>query len=255
MEQPNTQAVTNYRDNVLAKAKERYPERNFAGQVGQDGQTGTDDLDQAVSEYLDELISERDANSKASEQLKNLLYSDPRSAEFMNKWVQSGDPRVALVETFGDDLADLATEEGRGQFSESLQGWRDAKAQTDNLNAEAESNWDESLNKCQAWGESKGLSQDQLSEIMIRLVNRTAEGLMNKYTEEDFEAEYKALNYDNDVETARRDGEVAGRNAKIAAQTRERNAANTPVISGGQGMRVAEKQPARENNNPWAGIQ
>lgn len=255
MQKTDNQAVNSSRDNILARMKDRFPDRRYAGQMGQDGQMGTDDLDQSISEYLDELIADRDANSQAHQKLKDLLDSDPKAAEFLDAWIQSGDPRSALVGTFGDDLGDLATEEGRGKFNEQLQGWRDRRTQNDSLNAEAEKNWDESLNKAQAFADARGLSTDQMSEIMIRLVNRTANGLMNKYDEADFENELKALNYDSAVKTAEKDGEVRGRNQKIAAQQRSRMAQNNPPALSGQGLRVGERSPKVDSSNPWAGIE
>lgn len=252
MPETEIQNVTNYRDELLSKVRSKYPDRSFDGQDGQDGQA----LEQAIYEMLNDVEGQlNEVNTKNDEMLR-LFIDSPEAAEFVNEWAKTGDPRSALISTFGDDLADLATEEGRGKFSESLSSWREKKAENEKLNAEADANWDQSLADLEQWGNEHGLDDSQKAQVMVRLVTVAANGMMNKYGPADFDMAVKEMNFDTAVADARHEGEVAGRNAKIKEQRRARhnNMMNPPSINGGQGMRVAEQRPA-EPKSVWSGLE
>ena len=246
MAKTENQSVTNYRDQLMSRARQRFPDRNFDGMDGQDGQDG-----QALAQALMEMLDESDGKIKGyvdeNNKMLDLFLSDPSSAEFVNRWAETGDPRMALVEVFGDDLAELSSEEGRGKFKEGLASWRKRKNDNDNLNKEAETNWNKSLEDLEAWGNENGLSQEQKVAVLMKLVQITADGLMNKYSAEDFGMALKVMNFDSAVSNARMEGEVAGRNARIreAKRGRANNEALPPSVTGGQGMRIAEAVPER----------
>lgn len=241
------------REQMLSRARERYPERNFAD-LGAEPQEGTDSLDDAINEMLQEFATNQETYDANDNRLKELLLSDPDSAEFIQKWVETGDPRTALVEIFGDDLG--MSEEAQSQFSGQLNSWRERKAQNDALNAEAESNWQKSLSDLEEWGNARGLSLEQKRDVMLRLLAITFNGMENKYNSEDFDLAYNAINHDADVAVAREEGEVAGRNARIAAARRDRSVSNSmpPTSPGGQGVRAREARPKAGDESPWAGI-
>ena len=239
--------TTTPRENLLSRARERYPDRTFAD-IGAAPQEGASDLDAAIDEMLTDYATRQAAYDENNARLSELLISDPDAAEFVQKWVETGDPRTALVETFGDDLG--MSEEGRENFRGQLEGWRERKAANDALESEAEANWQASLSALEAWGDAKGLSLEQKRDVMLRLLAITFNGMENKYAAEDFDLAYNAINHDADVAEARAAGEVAGRNERIAAARRERNAAAAmpPAASGGQGGVTRERRPAREGD-------
>ena len=247
MPETDNKAVTTPHDELLSRATQRFPDRRFgsqSGQDGQEGQEGQDDLEQAILDMMTESEARIAENDSKNAQLVNLFASDPVSAEFVSKF----------IETFGDDLEELSTEEGRSKFSEDLQGWRDRRAENDRMNEEADANWQQSLSDLDAWGNEKGMDDDQKAAVILRLIKIASEGLMNKYGREDFEMVYKETNYDSAVASARSEGEIAGRNAKIAETRRERSAANTmPPSPSGQGIRAREPRPAPQRS-VWSGI-
>ena len=241
------------RQKMLDRARERFPERTFAD-LGAEPQEGVADLDDAIDEMLEDLTTKQATYDANNERLTNLLVSDPSSAEFIQRWVETGDPRTALVETFGEELG--IAEEKAAEFGQQLEGWRERKAANDALEAEAESNWNNSLSALDEWGNTKGLSLEQKRDVMLRLLAITFNGMENKYGVEDFDMAWDAINYDKDVAEARAAGEVAGRNEKIAAARRERATASAlpPAAAGGQGARAVERRPRNEAENPFAGI-
>lgn len=241
------------RQRMLERARERFPDRTFADLDAAEPQEGVANLDDAIDEILEDYSSRQAVYDENDNKLKNLLVSDPSSAEFIQRWVETGDPRTALVETFGEELG--IAEEKAAEFKDQLEGWRARKAENDALNAEAEANWENSLNALEEWGNAKGLSLEQKRDVMVRLLAIVTGGIVNKYGPEDFDLAYNAINHDNDVAEARAAGEVAGRNQKIAAERRQRSVAGAlpPAGAGGQGGRTQERRPVAAES-VWAGV-
>ena len=242
------------RDRLMSLASERYPDRHWKGQIGQDGQDGQDELEDAIYEMISDYSTRQAAYDENNGKLRDLLMSDPDCAELMQRWVETGDVRVALVEKFGDELG--MSDEAKTRFKDNLESWRSRKEENDRLVAESDANWNASLEALNSWGDGKGLSMEQKADVMGRLLAITFNGMENKYGADDFELALKALNYDNDVENAREEGMVAGANAKINTVKRGRAAAANmpPASTGGQGMRGREPQPAKPKS-VWDGIE
>jgi hypothetical protein len=241
----------NSRQKLLERVRAKYPDRTFAD-LGVE-QEGAADLDDAIDEMLEEYSTRQATYDENDNKLKSLLGTDPDIAEVIQSWVETGDPRVAIVDKFGDELG--MSDEAKEKFKTNLAGWKERRAQNDALSAEAESNWENSLNALEEWGNAKNLSLEQKRDVMLRLLAVTFNGIVNKYGPEDFDMALRSMNYDTDVAAARAAGEVAGRNAKISAERRVRSEANTmPPSVGNQGGRAAEKKPTTKNNSPWAGV-
>ena len=243
----------NSRQKMLERARERFPDRTFADLDATEPQEGVANLDDAINEILEDYSSRQATYDENDNKLKKLLVSDPSSAEFIQRWVETGDPRTALVETFGEELG--IAEEKAAEFKDQLEGWRARKAENDALNAEAEANWDASLAALEEWGNAKGLSLEQKRDVMVRLLAIVTGGIVNKYGVEDFELAYNAINHDTDVAAARTAGEIAGRNERIAATRRNRATAQAmpPAVVGGQGARTQERRPV-QSDSPWANV-
>ena len=246
------QTQTSSRDRLLARASEWYPDRRFKGQTGPDGQDGQDELADAIEEKVNELIAGKEENDRMLGKLVELLDTDPRAANIFMGWLETGDPISAIVEEFGDDIKNIGEEE----FQEQYNSWRTRRDENDRLKEEANENLQNTYAALNAWGDAKGLSLEQKRDVFLRLQSIALNGIVNKYSEEDFDLALHAMNYDADVENARREGEIAGRNAKIAERRHERTAAASlpPTRSGGQGIGVAERKPRQEDNNIWNNI-
>lgn len=239
---------------MLERARERYPDRTFADLDATEPQEGVADLDDAINEMLDDYSRRQAVYDENDNKLKSLLTSDPSSAEFIQRWVETGDPRTALVETFGEELG--IAEEKAAEFGDQLARWRERKAANDALEAEAQANWLESLAAMEEWGNANGLSLEQKRDIMARLLAVVSTGIVNKYGPDDFEMAWHSMNYDSAVAEARAAGEVAGRNERIAAERRVRSAAEAlpPAAAGRQGGRTPERRPAPEQRSVWADV-
>ena len=255
MEKTENQNGQSSRDKLMARAKEWYPDRRFTSENGQNGQNGQeetlDDLDAAIDEKISELLTSQQAFNEKDARLKALLRTDPEAAEWLQAWIETGDPRAAFYQVFGDEFG--IDEENAQKFKTQLDDWRRRKSENDSLNAEASENWVQSLKDLDEWGDEKGLNPDQKQDVMVRLVAIAANGIVDKYTKDDFDLALNAINHDSDVESARQAGEVTGRNAKIAAARRERGTAETmpPARPGGQGGTTRERRPSEEKQSIW----
>lgn len=241
------------RERLLARARERYADRTFAD-IGAEPQEGVADLDDAIEEMLEEYATRQSTYEDNNARLVELLNIDPAAAEFLQRWIETKEPRTALIEVFGDDLG--LSQEAQGKFAEQLEGWRQRKAENDALEKESTENWDASLAALEEWGNARQLSMEQKRDVMVKLLGIVANGMVNKYGAEDFDLAYNAINHDSDVAAARQEGEVTGRNERIAAARRGRAAmaGMPPAPTGRQGGRVADPQP-KKPKSPWAGIE
>ena len=103
MENTENQEVVNYRDQLVGRMKERYPDRNFDSI---DGQNSPNSLEQAILETITEdesRISELSGLQEKTNLLTELFNKSPRSARFLNSLARTGNPGVAIREAFGKD--------------------------------------------------------------------------------------------------------------------------------------------------------
>ena len=246
----DNQQDRDYRGELIERVRAKYPDRSFSVQSGESGES----IEQAVMEMLDEGASALDEMNSKNAQIAQLFVNDPQSGNFIMEWMATGDPRAALVKTFGDGLSSLGTEEGRAAFGEQLSDWRRRKAESDAAQEEAERNWEASKAALESFCQQNGLSIDQGLEILFRLQKIAADALMNKYDPADFSLVLKEMNYDGAIEAARNEGLVAGRNETIERRRRGRGASDVipPAISG-RGIRATEPKP-KSPESPWAGV-
>ena len=254
MAKADNEQIKSGRERLLERAQGRYPDRHFVRQEGQDGQDGQlDDLDDAINEMMDEDASQIATNASMNEKLASILYRDPKVADFLNVLIETGDPRAALVETFGDELAELATEEGRGRFQSQLEGYRERVRRSEELKAEEQKNWEGFLERLDNWGNEHNLTDEEKASIAVRLIDIAQKGGVNMYDEDDFNTVWRGVHYEGDVEAARNEGLIAGRNEHIEAARRQRAAASSagmPSISGGRGANMpAPKAP--QSKSVW----
>ena len=169
------QNVTSSRDKLFERAAARFPDRRYKGYAAQnaDGaQEGTDELEDSIIEMLDEDKASLDEMNAKNAKLYELLYSDPDAAEVIQRWAETGDPRTALIETFGYDFVEASkSEDGMAKFKDSLSSWRERSAREKEIREKAEANWEASKAACVEWGEEKGLTVDQTDKKYIQMIH------------------------------------------------------------------------------------
>ena len=252
MAKADKEQVKTPKERLLERVQGRFPDRRFVRPEGQDGQEGQlDDLDEAINEMMDADASQIAENAEVNKKLATLLYNDPQAATFLNVWIETGDPRPALIEAFGDEMAQLATEEGRKNFMENWNNYRERVSASQKLREDEEKNWEDFLARLDSWGDEHGLSNEDKAAVAVRLIDIKQKGNVNMYDESDMETVWQGIRYTDDVAAARNEGLIAGRNERIEANRKTRGTASQqamPSISGGRGGSMPAPQPPKKRS-------
>lgn len=241
-----TEKVTTSRDRIRDRYTNKYPERDFLAEGAESA------IDDEVIAELEAFDAELDGYRKNDKQIKELFNSDPRSATFMVNWMAGGgNPIQYLLDIFGPELQKaLESEEGRAKIVESTDKWLAKRATEKQGEEQRMANYEASVKDLVAFAEEKGLSEDQAMEIFEKVNQIGFDVIDGKYTRESFEMAYDAMNYRNDVETARKEGEVAGRNTKIQERlAKVEKPVDMPPAVGGQGTGAPETSRKRSTTN------
>lgn len=87
------------------------------------------------------------------------------------------------------------------------------------------------------------MTDDEIDAAMEFLINIMKDGILGKFSAESIMMALKAINHDDDVDYASREGEVRGRNAKIQEQLRQGRRGDGLPQLGGKNSKPAKKKP------------
>lgn len=232
------QQAKSKRDETLARLQQRHPDTPFDDDEAMYGQINDDydDYDSQIGGY-----------KEREEKLSNMFSSDPRSAYFLTKWRDGGDPVVALIEQFGkDDLIDAINDPERLEEIAAANREYVAKiAKEKELNEQYRQNLQESLPQLEQFRDEHGMSDDDFDQLMDKLLNIVNDALLGKFAPETLEMLYKGENYDADVADADAEGEVRGKNARIEEKLRKSSRGDGVAALDGKNGSVAPR-PRRE---------
>lgn len=245
----DTKEVTNPWD----KLKERYASRNPEKEYATDGADGAlvADILAELEEY-DARLAEFDEGRTQSKKMVDLFNRDPRSSRYLLALASGeGDPIDYLLDIYGPDLLDaLQSDEGRAKIVESNSKWLEKKASEESTMQARMDNYEKSIGELVAFASEKGLTDEQAVEIFGRVNQIGFDAIEGIYTRESYQMVYDAMNYTNDVETARKEGEVAGKNKKIEERlAKVEKPLDMPPAVGGQGAAVPESKEKKKKTN------
>ncbi len=210
---PSTEGKKSKRDMLKERLSKKYPDKSFdddetfAGQISDD----YDNYDKELDEY-----------KKSEQALSDMFTSDPRSASFLVDWKESGDPVVALVRRFGTDIADAVNDPERlEEMKKANQEYLDRVAKNKESEEKYKKNLKESLKAISDAQEQNGWSDEQVDSAMQNLFKILDDAIDGDIAPETLQMMMNAQNYDQDVASAQREGEVRGRNAKIEEKLRK----------------------------------
>lgn len=244
MEMAENQTLTSSRDKLRNRLSQRYPDRQFTGQDGIDAQ---DVMDDSLEEMFGEYESRENEYNENSRRLNDLFASDPRIGALFMRWAEGGNIMEYLIEDFGDEFLDaLASEEGKQKFLDSHTKWLDRVRRNKAADEEAEANFKKSVETLRAFQREHNLTDEQTIAVFNKIYQIGVDMVRGIYATESFDLALKAINHDSDVATAKAEGELAGKNAKIREKIRSgaEMQRNLPPSLGGQGSAVPERKPA-----------
>ncbi len=195
------------------RMKKKHPDKQFV-----DDEELFGAIDDDYNDYDDRISQYEDSESK----LSSMFGKDPRSARFFSEWAKGGDPAILLVRMFGDDIKEASDNPEKLEQIEQAQKEYIERVQKDQqLEDEYKENLKESLSKLEKAQQEHGYSDDDIDKGMAWLQQIVQDAIVGKFAPETLEMALKAINYDNDMSEAGREGEVRGRNTRIEEKLRK----------------------------------
>lgn len=214
------------REKVGARLKQKYPDRDYADDEALFGQIDDDynDYDNQLNQYKDR-----------EKRMTDLFAKDPRSAQFITDMAQGNDPWIAVLERLGiDGVTDLLNNpEKQKEYAEANKKYVERLAKEKELEAEYQKNFSESMDLLEKIQQERQLGDETIDAAMDLVMKIANEAILGKFTEETINMALNAVNHDADVQNARTEGTVAGRNAKIDERLRKPKAGDgQPTLAG-----------------------
>ena len=196
------------------RLKKKYPDREFADDEALFGQVN-DDYDN-----YDNQIGQYKEREKA---LTDLFAKNPRSARFLTDMAKGEDPWISTVRRLGiDGITDIINNpDKQEEYAKANSEFVERLAREEELENEFQQNFAESMSTLERIQQERQLGDetvDAAMELVMRIAN---EAIVGKFTEETINMALNAINHDADVQNARTEGTVAGRNAKIDEKLRK----------------------------------
>ena len=225
--QTPTTPTKSKRDLFGERLKKKYPDREYADDEALFGQISDDydDYDNQLNQY-----KERESR------LTDLLSNDDRAAQFIADMAKGNDPWLAVIERLGiDGITDLMNDPSKQEaYAEANKKYVEHLAKQKSLEEEYENNMrNVTLPMLENMKQARGISDDMIDAAWDYLHHVADAAIRGTFTEADIDMALKAVNHDADVENARTEGTVAGRNAKIDEKLRKPTTGDgTPNLAG-----------------------
>lgn len=245
----DTKEVTKPWDRLRERYTSKNPEKEYGGENADDALVA--DIIAELEEY-DARTGEFEESQAQSKKMVDLFNRDPRSSRFLLAMASGeGNPIEYLLDIYGPDLLDaLQSDEGRAKIVESNTKWLEKKSSEESTMQTRMDNYEKSISDLVAFAEEKGISDEQAVAIFEKVNQIGFDAIEGIYSRESYDMVYNAMNYTSDVETARKEGEVAGKNQKIEEKLAKVNKpVDMPPTVGGQGAGVPENKPKPRKTN------
>lgn len=227
------QEVKSKRDLVGERLKTKYPDREYADDEALFGQINDD-----YEEYENTLKEKTEAENK----LTDMFSKYPHSARFISDMANGANPWVAMVEQLGmDGITDIfENPKYKEELAKAQEEHVKRLAKANDLEQEYNANLSASLEMLQAAQTELKLSDEQVDQAVDLLMAIANDAIVGKFSRESLDMALKAINHDSDMESARQEGAVAGRNTKIEEKLRKPKSSDGAPMLGG-----ANNAPAR----------
>lgn len=250
----DTKEVTKPWDRIRDRYAAKNPGKEYGSENADDALVA--DVLAELDEY-DARLAEFEEGQKQSQKMVELFNRDPRSAKYMLALGSGeGNPIDYLLDIFGPDILDaLQSDEGRAKIVESNNKWLEKKSEEESTLQARMDNYAKSIDDLVAFADEKGLSDDQAMKVFEKVNQIGFDAIEGLYSREAYEMAYNAMNYANDVEKARQEGERDGRNSRIEEKLKKvSRPADMPPALSGQGAGVPEAKPRKEVDPFFAGV-
>ncbi|MBQ2979869.1 MAG: hypothetical protein IJE18_07155 [Bacteroidaceae bacterium] len=195
---------------------------------------GVYDTDDALYAGVEGMMTERDSeretmNGKLNE-LSEVFKRSPQAASFFIDMMEGKGLYESLGRNFGDDLMTAINGDDavRAEFDKGLAEWQNEATARREREEAFKSNSDAAMSEYEAWLAEQGYSPEDREELE-RDILAVSEAMNGGKFMDFIKALHRSRRYDSDIENARAEGEIRGRNARIAEE-------RTLPKSGGDGL-------------------
>ena len=202
------QGVKSKKDMFYERLRANNPELNMDDEeslygTANDYMSGLDDY-KSKRELVDKNIADR-------------FNEDPRFAKFFLGSIQPGaNPLQVLVREYGEDLKQyLDDPDNAEEIGKAQKEYLDKIAKGKELESSYTQNLDASLARLDEYQATKGITDEQVDNVIKALLADAENIIMGVFTPELIENKIKAMNYDQDVAVAKEEGMIEGANKKI----------------------------------------
>lgn len=218
---------------------------------------GVYDEDEALYEGVGSMLDERD-NSLSEmrgkiDELAGVFKRSPQVASFFVDMVDGKGIYESLSRNFGPDLmaAIEGDDEARTEYDNGLAEWQAAAEEREARNNTFKTNSDQTMADYEAWLAEEGYTPEERAELeaeMLAISNAMGEGKFMDFVR----ALNRSRRYDRDIENARSEGEIRGRNARIAEErTLPKEGDGLPNMQGVARPDVPVKKTAESSGWKW----
>lgn len=224
--QQNTAQSKSNRDLFGERMKKKYPDKEYADDEALFGQANED-----YDAYDTELGQYKEREGRLTE----LLNKDPRSAKFIADMASGTDPWISVIERLGiDGITDIMNDPSKQEaYAEANKKYVERIAKEKSLEEEYKKNLSDSMELLEKIQTERQLSDETIDAAMELVMKMANEAILGKFTQETIDMALKAINHDADMQNARTEGTVAGRNAKIEEKLRKEGGGDGVPMLGG----------------------
>lgn len=217
----------------------------------------------ALSDEADAWGKEREGYQGREKEVHDALSGSVLNAALFNRAMDKEPLPLALLELYPEEFQQYMNDPSNTDAIKKVME-KHAKDIEENqkLDEEAKANLDATNALIDEMIGSGEIADDDEANELLKMLSEISLGLMVNKVEKDWLlAAKKAINHDADVEAARTEGEIAGRNQKITAQRKDsQRGGNTHsgLGSGNAGQRLTRKETAEatgsNRRSMWDGM-
>lgn len=212
-----------YSKKMLAKLKERYPDRDF--------ESDPEAVYQAMHELHEEQSGQLGKYAENEAKQREMFMSNPKAAAVYASMGEGGDPIMAIIENFGEDILSLKDDPAKkDEFVAKQQAYLDRLASSKKIEEEQQANIQRSIGVIENFCKEKGMTPEEEEGFFTMIVEDANAVFMCDYTPELLERQFKGSVYDVDTQSAYDLGKVDGKGEKIIATTKKQVGDNMPVV-------------------------
>ena len=198
---------------AMERMRKRHPDTEYA-----------DDDDEALYSAMNADMDEDEAELNGLREREGkfveMFEKDPRTTAFLASWAKGENPYVAMARVFGSELFEKADDpEFIQQMTEANEEYLNRLNKSKELDAEHDKNFEETMAIVNRL-EEEGMSEDDVKYALETAAKIVDDGIVGLISEETLRMIVEAKNKEKDIEDARHEAEVKGRNAKITEMKR-----------------------------------